>query len=108
MFCFQCQETVKNQGCTVRGVCGKGEMLPASYYPAFKKYTHFIGNYGGSWWQQNAEFESFNGPIILTTNCLIPLKKDNTYLDRLFTTGMTNYPGARHIAERPEGGTKDF
>ncbi|MBN2243500.1 MAG: hydroxylamine reductase [Acidobacteria bacterium] len=85
-----------------------GEMLPANYYPAFKKYGHFVGNYGGSWWRQNGEFESFNGPIILTTNCIIPLRKDNTYLDRLFTTGMANYPGARHIAERPEGGTKDF
>ncbi|RLB86715.1 MAG: hydroxylamine reductase [Deltaproteobacteria bacterium] len=85
-----------------------GEMLPANYYPAFKKYDHFVGNYGSSWWHQNKEFESFNGPIILTTNCLIPLKKDNTYLDRLFTTGVVNYPGAKHIADRPEGGSKDF
>ncbi|RLB20593.1 MAG: hydroxylamine reductase, partial [Deltaproteobacteria bacterium] len=72
------------------------------------KYDHFVGNYGNSWWHQNKEFESFNGPIILTTNCLVPLKKDNTYLDRLFTTGVVNYPGAKHIADRPEGGTKDF
>ena len=85
-----------------------GEMLPANYYPAFKKYSHFVGNYGGSWWHQNEEFESFNGPIILTTNCLIPIKKDNTYLERLFTTGVVNYPGAQHIADRPEGGVKDF
>ena len=85
-----------------------GEMLPANYYPAFKKYDHFVGNYGGSWWHQNKEFESFNGPILLTTNCLIPIKKDNTYLDRLFTTGVVNYPGAKHIANRPQGGTKDF
>ena len=85
-----------------------GEMLPANYYPAFKKYDHFVGNYGSSWWHQNKEFESFNGPIILTTNCLIPLKKDNTYLDRLFTTGVVNYPGAKYIADRPAGGTKDF
>ncbi len=85
-----------------------GEMLPANYYPAFKKYNHFFGNYGGSWWHQNREFESFNGPIVLTTNCLIPIKKDNTYLDRLFTTGVVNYPGAVHIADRPEGGAKDF
>jgi hydroxylamine reductase len=83
-------------------------MLPANYYPAFKKYSHFIGNYGGSWWHQNKEFESFNGPIILTTNCLIPIKKDNTYKDRLFTTGVVNYPGAAHIADRPNGGKKDF
>jgi hydroxylamine reductase len=85
-----------------------GEMLPANYYPAFKKYDHFVGNYGGSWWHQNKEFESFNGPILMTTNCIVPLKKDNTYLDRLFTTGMSGYPGAKHIADRPQGGTKDF
>ncbi len=85
-----------------------GEMLPANYYPAFKKFDHFVGNYGSSWWHQNKEFESFNGPVILTTNCLIPIRKENTYLDRLFTTGVVNYPGAKHIADRPEGGTKDF
>ncbi|MCP3955879.1 MAG: hydroxylamine reductase [Desulfobacterales bacterium] len=85
-----------------------GEMLPANYYPAFKKYDNFVGNYGGSWWHQNKEFESFNGPILLTTNCLVPLKKNNTYLDRLFTTGVVGYEGAVHIADRPEGGAKDF
>ncbi|MEA2061997.1 MAG: hydroxylamine reductase [Thermodesulfobacteriota bacterium] len=85
-----------------------GEMLPANYYPAFKKYSHFAGNYGGSWWHQNKEFESFNGPLILTTNCLIPIKKSNTYLDRLFTTGVVNYPGAKHIEKRTDGGAKDF
>ncbi|PKN43302.1 MAG: hydroxylamine reductase [Deltaproteobacteria bacterium HGW-Deltaproteobacteria-18] len=85
-----------------------GEMLPANYYPAFKKFSHFIGNYGGSWWEQNTEFESFNGPILLTTNCLVPLKKDNTYLDRLYTTGVVGYEGATHIPERPEGGAKNF
>ena len=85
-----------------------GEMLPANYYPAFKKYPHFVGNYGGSWWQQNPEFESFNGPILLTTNCLVPLKKENTYLDRLYTTGVVGYEGAKHIADRPAGGAKDF
>jgi hydroxylamine reductase len=83
-------------------------MLPANCYPAFKKYDHFVGNYGGSWWHQNKEFESFNGPLILTTNCLIPIKKDNSYLDRLFTTGVVNYPAAQHIADRPAGGFKDF
>ena len=85
-----------------------GEMLPANYYPAFKEYAHFVGNYGSSWWQQNQEFESFNGPILLTTNCLVPLRKDNTYLDRLFTTGVVGYEGAVHIPDRPEGGVKDF
>ena len=85
-----------------------GEMLPANSYPGFKKYAHFVGNYGGSWWHQNKEFEAFNGPVLLTTNCLVPLKKDNTYLDRLFTTGVVGYAGAKHIPERAEGGAKDF
>lgn len=85
-----------------------GEMLPANYYPAFKKYDHFVGNYGGSWWHQNTEFEAFNGPILLTTNCLVPLKKDNTYLDRLYTTGVVGYEGAAHIPDRTNGGAKDF
>jgi len=85
-----------------------GEMLPANYYPAFKKYGNFVGNYGGSWWHQNEEFESFNGPILLTTNCLIPVKNENTYLDRLFTTGVVSYPGARSIPARPKNGKKDF
>jgi hydroxylamine reductase len=85
-----------------------GEMLPTNYYPAFKKYDHLKGNYGGSWWAQNKEFESFNGPILMTSNCIVPLKKDNTYLNRLFTTGMTGYPEAKYIADRPQGGAKDF
>jgi hydroxylamine reductase len=85
-----------------------GEMLPANYYPEFKKYDHFVGNYGGSWWRQNKEFESFNGPILMTTNCIIPIKKDNTYQNRIFTTGMTGYPDVKHIADRPQGGEKDF
>lgn len=102
------EELLKQTEGTGVDVYTHGEMLPANYYPAFKKYDHFVGNYGGSWWHQNEEFESFNGPIVLTTNCLIPIKKDNTYLDRLFTTGVVNYPGARHIARRPEGGAKDF
>ena len=102
------EELLKQTEGTSVDVYTHGEMLPANYYPAFKKYGHFVGNYGGSWWHQNKEFESFNGPIILTTNCLIPIKKDNTYLDRLFTTGVVNYPGAKHIVDRTEGGTKDF
>ncbi|MEA2114539.1 MAG: hydroxylamine reductase [Thermodesulfobacteriota bacterium] len=85
-----------------------GEMLPANSYPAFKKYDHFVGNYGSSWWHQLKEFESFNGPVLLTTNCLVPLKKKDTYLNRLFTTGVVGYKGAKHIPERAEGGTKDF
>jgi hydroxylamine reductase len=102
------EELLKQTDGTGVDVYTHGEMLPANYYPAFKKYDHFAGNYGNSWWLQNKEFESFNGPIILTTNCLVPLKKENTYLDRLFTTGVVGYPGAKHIPDRPEGGTKDF
>lgn len=85
-----------------------GEMLPANYYPAFKKHKHLVGNYGGSWWHQNQEFESFNGPILMTTNCLVPLKNSNSYLDRLFTTGIVGYEGATHIPDHPDGGDKDF
>ena len=83
------------------------EMLPANYYPEFKKYDHFHGNYGSSWWHQNEEFESFNGPILMTTNCIVPMKKDNTYQDRMFTTGNAGYPGCKHI-EADENGYKDF
>ncbi len=102
------EELLKQTEGTGVDVYTHGEMLPANYYPAFKKYKHFAGNYGGSWWHQNDEFESFNGPIILTTNCLIPVKNKNTYLDRLFTTGVVNYAGAGHIQDRAEGGEKDF
>ena len=102
------EELLKQTEGTGVDVYTHGEMLPANYYPAFKKYTHFVGNYGGSWWHQNEDFESFHGPIILTTNCLIPIKKDNTYLDRLFTTGVVSYSGAKHIADRAEGGAKNF
>ena len=83
------------------------EMLPANYYPAFKKYDHFHGNYGNSWWSQNEEFEKFNGPILMTTNCIVPPKKNNTYLDRFYTTSNAAYPGAIHI-EADENGYKDF
>ncbi|MBW2341612.1 MAG: hydroxylamine reductase [Deltaproteobacteria bacterium] len=102
------EELLKQTEGTGMDVYTHGEMLPANYYPAFKRYDHFAGNYGSSWWHQNKEFESFNGPILLTTNCLIPIKKDNTYQDRLFTTGLVGYPGVKHIPDRPEGGEKDF
>jgi len=102
------EELLKQTEGTGVDVYTHGEMLPANCYPAFKKYDHFVGNYGGSWWHQNKEFESFNGPILLTTNCLVPLKKDNTYLERLFTTGVVGYEGAVNIADRSAGGTKDF
>ena len=81
------------------------EMLPAHYYPAFKKYPHFVGNYGNAWWQQKEEFESFNGPILMTTNCIVPPKE--SYKHRLFTTGSAGYPGCKHIAGEI-GEEKDF
>ncbi len=102
------EELLEQTGGTGVDVYTHGEMLPANYYPAFKKYDHFVGNYGSSWWHQNKEFESFNGPVLLTTNCLVPLRKENTYLDRLFTTGVVSYEGAVHIGDRPAGGAKDF
>ena len=83
-----------------------GEMLPAHYYPAFKKYSHFVGNYGGSWWKQNKEFESFNGPIVMTTNCITPVKE--SYKDRIYTTDVAGYPEVQHIPGRGNGGSKDF
>jgi hydroxylamine reductase len=83
-----------------------GEMLPAHYYPYFKKYGHLAGNYGGSWWRQAEEFDLFGGPILMTTNCIIPVK--DSYKDRFFTTGMAGYPGTKHIPDRTEGGSKDF
>lgn len=83
-----------------------GEMLPAHYYPAFKKYEHFAGNYGNAWWKQTEEFEQFNGPILMTTNCLVPPK--DSYKDRVYTTGVVGFPGVKRIPERQNGGQKDF
>ena len=82
-----------------------GEMLAGQYYPEFKKYDHFAGNYGNAWWLQNKEFESFNGPILMTTNCITPVK--DSYKDRMFTTGTVGYEGCAHI-EADENGNKDF
>ena len=81
------------------------EMLPAHYYPAFKKYPHFAGNYGNAWWKQKEEFEKFNGPILMTTNCIVPPAE--SYKERLWTTGATGFPGCRHIGGA-YGETKDF
>lgn len=81
------------------------EMLPAHYYPAFKKYPNFIGNYGNAWWKQKEEFKSFNGPVLMTTNCIVP--PDESYKDRLYTTGAAGYPGCRHISG-DIGEEKDF
>ncbi len=84
------------------------EMLPANYYPELKKFSHLKGNYGSSWWHQNKDFETFNGAILMTTNCVIPIKKNNSYADRLFTTGAVGYPGAIHIPDRKDNAAKDF
>ncbi len=81
------------------------EMLPAHYYPFFKKYDHFAGNYGNAWWKQKEEFDSFNGPILMTTNCIVPPK--DSYKNRLYTTGAAGYPGCKHIGGE-YGETKDF
>jgi hydroxylamine reductase len=89
-------------------VYSHSEMLPAHYYPAFKKYEHFVGNYGGSWWQQKEDFETFNGPVLFTTNCIVPPSSKSTYADRVYTTGSSGFPGFKHIANRDVNGTKDF
>jgi len=95
-------EQTKDTGIDVYTHC---EMLPAHYYPFFKKYPHFAGNYGNAWWKQKEEFESFNGPILMTTNCIVPPK--DSYKDRLWTTGVAGYPNCKHI-DAPYGETKDF
>ena len=84
------------------------EMLPAHYYPAFKKYSHFAGNYGNAWWKQTEEFETFNGVILFTTNCLVPPRSNATYADRVYTTGSAGFPGFPHIADRVNEQPKDF
>jgi hydroxylamine reductase len=96
---------VQTQGTGV-DVYTHGEMLPAHYYPAFKQYENFVGNYGNAWHQQATEFDSFNGPIFLTTNCLVPPK--DSYKDRLYTTGVVGFDGVKHIADRVGGKPKDF
>jgi hydroxylamine reductase len=96
---------VQTQGTGV-DVYTHGEMLPAHYYPAFKQYENFVGNYGNAWHRQNTEFNSFNGVIFLTTNCLIPPK--DSYKDRLYTTGVVGFDGVKHIADRVDGHAKDL
>jgi len=100
------EELLKQTEGTGIDVYTHGEMLPANCYPAFKKYNHFIGNYGNAWWLQTKEFDTFNGPILMTTNCIVPPR--DSYKDRVFTTGVVAFPGVRHIADRKEGGAKDF
>jgi len=99
-------ELLKQTEGTGVNVYTHGEMLPANAYPAFKRYPHLVGNYGGSWWHQQEEFERFGGAILMTTNCIVSPKE--SYRDRIFTTGMTGWPGVTHIPDRVNGEAKDF
>ena len=101
------EELLKQTEGTGVDVYTHSEMLPAHYYPAFKKYKHFIGNYGNAWWKQREESSSFNGPVIFTTNCIVPPTSNAVYKDRIFTTNSTGYPGWKHITA-DENGVKDF
>lgn len=100
------QELLEQTDGTGVDVYTHGEMLPANSYPAFKKYKHFVGNYGGSWWKQKEEFDKFNGPILMTTNCLVPPK--DSYKDRVYNTGLVGFEGLKYILDRPKGEKKDF
>lgn len=101
------EELLKQTEGTGVDVYTHSEMLPAHYYPAFKKYKHFVGNYGNAWWQQREEFASFNGPIVFTTNCIVPPLKNASYKERMFTSNATGYPGCKHLKEDAEG-RKDY
>lgn len=100
------EELLKQTEGTGVDVYTHGEMLPAHYYPSFKKYDHFVGNYGNAWWKQGEEFESFNGPILMTTNCIVTPK--SSYKDRIYTTGIVGFEGLKHIEDRKDGQAKDF
>ncbi len=102
------EELLKQTEGTGVDVYTHSEMLPANYYPAFKKYSQFVGNYGSAWWKQKEEFESFNGPILFTTNCIVPPPSNAAYSDKVFTTGASGFAGFKHIADRENGGMKDF
>lgn len=102
------EELLKQTEGTGVDVYTHSEMLPANYYPAFKKYSHFAGNYGGAWWSQTSDFESFNGVILFTTNCIVPPKSTATYADRVYTTGASGFPGFKHIESGINGQPKDF
>ncbi len=102
------EELLKQTEGTGVDVYTHSEMLPAHYYPAFKKYKHFVGNYGSSWWKQIQDFETFNGPVLFTTNCIVPPRPASTYSDRIYTTGAAGFRGFKHIADRKDGKPKDF
>jgi hydroxylamine reductase len=100
------EELLKQTEGTGVDVYTHGEMLPANAYPAFKKYSHFVGNYGNAWWKQKEEFEKFNGPVLLTTNCLVPPK--DSYKDRVYMTGVVGFEGLKYIPDGENGNAKDF
>ena len=102
------EELLKQTEGTGVDVYTHSEMLPANYYPAFKKYSHFVGNYGSSWWKQKEDFETFNGPILFTTNCIVPPPVNAKYRDKVYTTGAAGSSGFKHIANRENGRMKDF
>ncbi|MGF1585768.1 MAG: hydroxylamine reductase [Bacteroidales bacterium] len=102
------QELLEQTEGTGVDVYTHSEMLPANYYPAFKKYSQFVGNYGSSWWKQREEFETFNGPVLFTTNCIVPPNSKSGYSDRVYTTGTSGFTGFNHIPDRTKGGKKDF
>lgn len=102
------EELLKQTEGTGVDIYTHSEMLPANYYPAFKKYSHFVGNYGSSWWHQTEDFENFNGVILFTTNCIVPPRKSATYVDRVYTTGASGFDGFKHIPDRKDGKPKDF
>jgi hydroxylamine reductase len=102
------QELLEQTESTGVDVYTHGEMLPAHYYPAFKKYSHLAGNYGNAWWQQTEEFETFNGPVLFTTNCIVPPRPGATYTGRVYTTGAAGFAGFPHIPDRTNGKPKDF
>lgn len=97
------EELLKQTEGTGIDVYTHSEMLPAHYYPAFKKYAHFVGNYGNAWWKQREEFTSFNGPIVFTTNCIVPPSAQSVYKERMFTANSTGFPGCRHLETDAEG-----
>lgn len=102
------EELLKQTEGTGVDIYTHSEMLPANYYPEFKKYKHLAGNYGNAWWKQREEFETFNGPILFTTNCIVPPLKNASYTDRIYTTGASGLGGAVHIPDRTNGDMKDF
>lgn len=102
------EELLKQTAGTGVDVYTHSEMLPTHYYPELKKHSHLVGNYGSSWWHQTKDFESFNGPVLFTTNCIVPPRKSSTYQSRIYTTGAAGFSGYPHIADRVDGQPKDF